>query len=320
MLLRIFRFISSFLLLFFSQTSVTAPYDNIYQSIESYFDPTYVTFGGGYDFADNIEFNDIYFEAQAAVNMNWWNAQTNTKREHWACNANRDVCGLYVPVTFVVRQFRSSSSPVKTPTYNPGMRFVYANSAWITDENNFHYITAGFHHYSNGQQGDHFIDGTDIVNTEDGSFSSDYLELAYQKINNNHSTQMLRLKLRTYLTDLTWEEEQTDYHEDALLEATGAFNLRKLFNDDEPGFLKKHMKESELFLTIGYKFGKKYLAANTETEINDNFQYKLEFITKPKAWNDMAWYIRWDKGFDYYNINYRNKINRIQIGLINKPF
>jgi hypothetical protein len=34
----------------------------------------------------------------------------------------------------------------------------------------------------------------------------------------------------------------------------------------------------------------------------------------------MAVYVRWDYGNDYCNINYRNRINRLQVGVIGKQF
>lgn len=109
---------------------------------------------------------------------------------------------------------------------------------------------------------------------------------------------------------LTWEAEQTDYYGKFLVEGSSQL-------------LKWGVKfPSELKLTVGYKLGRKYVAPGKNAEMADNFQYRGEFQLKPVAWGweQMSLYLRWDMGYDYYNINYQKKVNRLQFGVVGSLF
>jgi hypothetical protein len=309
-------------LVFNAGTAIAAGGKSFADVVESYADPTYITIGGGYDSTQNIHFDDIYYEAQISANLNWWNSKSNDKCERAPvdCRPDADLYRLYVPIRLAVRQYTTDSSPVRTPSYNPGIRLVYANKNWINSADDFHFVTAGFHHYSNGQIGPHVDPVTNQINTLDGSFSSDYLEFAWYHVTRNDLIQLFKINYRDYLTSLTWEPDQTDYYETGLLEVAGKLNLKSAFTGGMLDVMVDSMQKTELFVTVGYKFGRDFITPGVEADTADNLQYKVEYIAKPKSWEDMAFYIRWDKGFDYYNINYRNRMNRIQVGLISKKF
>lgn len=309
-------------LVFHGAAAIAADGKSFADIVESYADSTYVTAGGGYDSTHNLRFDDIYYEAQISANLNWWNSKSNDKCEQDPvdCHPDADLYRLYVPIRLAVRQYTTDSSPVRTPSYNPGLRLVYANKSWINSEVDFHFVSAGFHHYSNGQNGPHIDPVSGQVNTLDGSFSSDYLEFAWYHVTDNDLLQMFKINYRDYLTSLTWEPDQTDYYESGLLEVAGKLNLKNAFSASLLDILVDHTQKTELFVTIGYKFGRDFITPGVEADTTDNLQYKVEYIAKPATWEDMAIYIRWDRGFDYYNINYRNRMNRIQVGLISKKF
>lgn len=292
---------------------------NIGEVIESYADPSYITIGSGIDLSDNDNFDDIIYEAQLGANFNWADSGLNLTYDE-NIQPKDDIWGIYVPITFAVRQFSSDSSPVKTPTYNPGIRIIYANRNAIQSNEKFRFWSLGFHHYSNGQSGEHLNPSSDEVNTETGSFSSDYLELAYHILDRDRVFHFLKFKYRGYLTNLTWEEEQTDFYEKALAEVTAQFNFKRAFENTFVEALVENTIFSELFLTAGYKLGKKFDIDRDDASTKDKVQLKLEYIARPQSWNDLALYLRWDYGNDYYNINYRNRINRIQFGFIGKLF
>lgn len=280
---------------------------------KTYAEPSYITLGGGYDLTDDTDFEDIIYEAQLSANFNWYGRGLDK------ASLKEDAWGLYVPIRFAVRQFSTDSSPVKTPSYNPGLRLIYANQEAFESIQKFRFWSLGLHHYSNGQSGDHLLaDGS--VNTETGSFSSDYLELAYHILDHERTFKFLKFKYRAYLTNLTWEEEQTDFYEDALLEVTAQFNFKAVLQDTPLQEFVEETESTELFFSAGYKLGKKFDIDGDDASGKDRSQYKIEYITRPGGWKDMAIYLRWDYGNDYYNINYRNRINRIQLGLISKQF
>ncbi len=261
--------------------------------IKSAFETSYVTAGGGYDFQDKIKFNDIYYEGQvyAHVNMTMRCFKENFR--------------LYAPVRIQLRQSRSTSDPVKTPSYNPGIRLYFWDEGVEEDAEAFSYYSFGFHHYSNGQRGPHYDPATGLINTEDGSFSADYFEFSVYEFTDDEFFSWKKLNLRAYLTGLTWEEEQTNYYEKALVELSGKKNLG-----------------GDVFLqtTIGYKFGRDYISPGVDAKRKDNFQYRMEFFYKPPCFESLNLYGRFDYGYDYYNINYQSKTKRAQIGVAGHPF
>lgn len=278
------------------------------KEIEKYFEPSYVTFGGGYDSERRITSDDIYYEAQIYTHLNWFGNKNGTK----------NFFRVYLPIRLQVRHSRTESSPVKTPSYNPGIRLYYWNKCLTKHVKKFNYFSAGFHHYSNGQNGPHFDPASGLINTENGSFSSDYTELSYYRVDDESFFEWKKLNVRTYLTGLTWEEPQTDFYEILLLELSGKKNLK---------ILEKINFESDLQITLGYKFGRNFISPSVDASIEDNLQYTVEWGMKPKfskidflSWDDLSLYVRWDRGYDYYNINYQNKINRFQFGIVSKLF
>lgn len=306
-----------FLSLFFLSSQVTAQ-RTFGDVIEGYAEPSYITLGNGLDFTEESSFEDTLYEAQLSANFRWWGINLDNK-EKGNASQNGNIWGLYLPIRFAVRQFSTESSPVKTPTYNPGLRLIYANNNALKHTGKFRFWSLGIHHYSNGQSDDHLLaDGS--VNTETGSFSSDYLEVAYHIIDRKRTFKFLKFKYRAYLTSLTWEEDQTDFYEDALAEVTAQFNFKQVLQGTILQQLTEDTKSIELFLSAAYKIGKKFDIDGNDVSDRDKTQLKIEYISRPDGWKDMAVYLRWDYGNDYYNINYRKNINRLQIGVIGKQF
>jgi hypothetical protein len=55
-----------------------------------------------------------------------------------------------------------------------------------------------------------------------------------------------------------WEEDQTDFYEDALAEVTAQFNFKRVLQGTVLEQLTEDTKSVELFLSAGYKMGKKF--------------------------------------------------------------
>jgi len=277
--------------------------------ILKHLDPTYVTFLGGVDLDNNLKVDDIYYEAEFNINYVWWKSANDKPRTHHL--------QLHLPVRLQIRQFTSTSSPVRTPSYNPGLRIFYWNKSWAKEEGPFTYLSLGFHHYSNGQQGPHFNpDGS--INTETGSFSSEYIELAAHHKNDLWFANHWRIAFRSFLTGGTWEPEQDDQYPDKELFLSA--HSKPFFEQWGPASFR---------LGLGYKMGRDFVvinpvntAINVKADIEDNIHVKLEVLMAIRyfKWKDIRWYMRYDYGYDYYNINYQKRINRIQFGLAGYSF
>ncbi|MEO2053758.1 MAG: hypothetical protein ABGX83_00370 [Nitrospira sp.] len=266
---------------------------------------TYVTLLGGVDLDNNLKVDGIYYEAEFNINYVWWKSATSKQSPHHL--------QLHLPVRLQIRQFTSTSSPVRTPSYNPGLRVFYWNKSWAKEMGRFSYLSLGVHHYSNGQQGPHFNpDGS--TNTETGSFSSEYIELAAHHKNDLWFATHWRIAYRSFLTGGTWEPEQDDQYPD-----------KELFLSAHSNPFLKQWTPTLLRLGLGYKMGRDFVvknpvdgSQNVKTTFGDNIQIKFEVLMAARhfKWKDIRWYMRYDYGYDYYNINYQKKMNRIQFGLV----
>lgn len=270
-------------------------YGKAAERMERHFEPSYITALGGYDRSGNIRTDDLLYEAQIYLHLNWIDT-CREESERKECDRNF-YYRLFVPVRMQIRQYQTESQPVRTPSYSPGARFYFWWKPMMRSAEDFTYVSIGFHHYSNGQSGPHTVAGR--INTIDGSFSTEYAEVSLY-----HQAKRFwgKVNFRRYLAGLTWEEDQTDYYETSLLELTGRQLLP--FGRIDAQF------------TAGYKFGRKYVAPGKNASFTDNLQLTGELFRPVKNWHDVKLYLRWDRGYDYYNIYYRNKINRIQAGVI----
>jgi hypothetical protein len=281
-------------------TRTTAVYSDVIREMKKNFEPSYITLSGGYDRTRNIKPEDLLYEAQVYVHYNWFNRCENDE----VCD-NEHIWRVFIPIRFQVRQYTEDSSPVKTPSYNPGLRVYYWQKPWMNANNDVHYTSFGFHHYSNGQKGPPLNkDGT--INTEDGSFSLEYLEASYYRQKRDWWG---KANLRRYLPYgfWSWEPEQKNFYETWLVELTGRKNLLPLWC-------------SSLTMSVGYKIGRKLVSPGNNASFRENLQLTTEWSIPLPGWRDVRWYVRWDKGYDYYNISFENKINRFQAGFVATNF
>jgi len=295
-------------------TGTLNPYLSATARMQKHFEPSYLTLGGGINRTDTIDFPDMLYEAQIYVHYTW----NDTAYREPPPEQGDDHVRIVVPIRLQVRQYRTDSSPVKTPSYNPGIRMYYTRSRWI-DERGMFYLSAGYHHYSNGQSGPHYnADGT--INTENGSFSTDYTELSLYW---DRQKTWTKLNLRTYLVSnrFTWEPAQSHYYERGIAELTWRFDPsgQRL----APAAAPKDPKTA-IQLTGGYKYGRDYVSPGVNASFKDNLQWTAEVIAPSQVicrkwkWKDIQLYVRYDRGYDYYNIHYQEKMERIQFGIVAK--
>src|SRR5262249_23750462 len=107
------------------------------------FEKTYITARSGLRLGGDQTANNILYEAQIFVNLNWISPKNNESPgfKQW----------LDIPIRIQVRQLMSESKPVRTPSYNPGLRWFGWNKE--KGDTSMFYYSAGVFHYSNGQDG-----------------------------------------------------------------------------------------------------------------------------------------------------------------------
>lgn len=265
---------------------------------------SYITAASGFRFGDDQTSPHILYEAQVFHNIRFWPGEN-----FW----------IDVPVRVVVRQLSEASAPVLTPTYNPGLRvFVRDTSRWCVAS--YCYGSAGIFHYSNGQNGDPFLpDGS--VNTRSGSFSTWYSELAGHWVTGDDVFQWLRFSWRHHSVQNFDDAQKRQYETDHV-----ALTMRTKYF--EPPWVAWQLTLTGVYSTAGRKyviFNPVDPAQNVEAKTGDNLGVTLEFSVLPgsKEWwqkKGLAIYFRYDYGYDYYNINFQHRIDRLQFGLVSTNF
>jgi hypothetical protein len=272
---------------------------------------SYITFRSGNRLGADKTSGSMLYEAQIFKNISWDDRGIfNTNWHYW----------LDVPIRIGVRQLTVPSLPVRTPSFNPGLRwYLYdaANQDRFNPSYPFNYYSFGLHHYSNGQEGASTLpDGS--VNTVDGSFNTNYAEFAFHRAWDSGA--LVRLAFRQHFYG-TFETFQHDQYEKRHL----AMELQSLTYRERRCLKWKCDYQLKLTETLGQ--GYKYIvkndvnpAMNIAAKASDRLNSTIELIVKPASWEDMSIYLRYDFGYDYYNINFQNRMNRIQVGFIDKMF
>lgn len=270
------------------------------------FEKTYITARSGLRLGGDQTAKNILYEAQIFANLNWIRPKDDPSEppgfKQW----------LDIPIRIQVRQLMSESKPVRTPSYNPGLRWY----GWHKEkgDTSMFYYSAGVFHYSNGQDGpSNNPDGT--VNTQNGSFSTNYFEGSLNSTLNGTFVQWVSLEWRQHFIG-TWEPFQHEQYERG--------HVAVKARSDQFNFLAQ---PSQLGATVAYGYGRKFVikndvdpTQNVDAKTRDNLSATLELNVKPADWKDVSIYLRYDIGYDYYNINFQNRMNRIQLGFSSTNF
>lgn len=273
--------------------------------IDRSIEPSYVGIGSGIRLRGDQSSRPLLYEGQIVKNV-----ELTEDIELGKMRLRLDL-----PLRFVVRQFNVESKPVRTPTYNPGLR-AYLYEAPDKREENVHVFSAGLFHYSNGQEGAS-LEPDGSVNTLNGSFSTNYLELAWMRMHTGSKQYWLqdwRLSLRQHFYG-TWDDAQVKQYPRRELRAQA-----RIAKDASEGLLP------ELRVGLGYRAGFGWRVwnwqqpeANVKLRTRDRFQVSLELLNTLDSLkfgkdSDLGLYARFDLGYDDYNINFGRRMNRFTVG------
>jgi hypothetical protein len=255
-----------------------------------YQDPSYLTVSSGLRLPSDKSNSNLLYEAQLVKNIpvtailpsrRWW---------------------IDAPVRINLRQFSAESKPVRTPTFNPGVRLT------IAPEDSNQYYTLGLHHYSNGQEDDS-TDKNGNVNLTSGSFNTNYFEVTANRLYpSSKAWGQIGLRQHFYGTFEPFQREQ--YPRRQL--------LLGLQSKDYQLFGRSVQIRLAETIGLGYKYRVKNEidpSKNLETRFSDRFNTRLEIIGKPFLASELRLYLRYDYGFDYYNVHFQQRLNRFQIGV-----
>ncbi|HEX4859078.1 MAG TPA: hypothetical protein VFV17_08665 [Usitatibacteraceae bacterium] len=288
-------------------------------------DPSYVTLASGVHFGNDRTSRAILYEAQLFTNISWFRWPDVTGHRD-----GRFDFWLDLPIRIGLRQLTDNSLPVRTPSYNPGIRLFMAQNQSSDNPAGADYFSIGLFHFSNGQEGDS-CSGVPApaqcaslpsgqprpelarANVRNQSFNTNYLELAAHRAWKNELIAWGRLAFRQDFYG-TWDAIQRDQYPRRQLSA----QLRSAeFGRNTP---------FDVRWSSTYRFGFPYLERpgidnnlqGRAARVSDKLQTTLEFTFKPPYMRDLSLYARYDLGYDDYNINFQNRVNRLQFGFVAK--
>jgi hypothetical protein len=197
----------------------------------------------------------------------------------------------------ILRQFAEGSWPVKTPSYMPRVTFY----RWWPREEDAEFLSLMFSHHSNGQGGDHRNPITGRLNLENGNFSTNFLELTWQRratVRGVEST--LRGTVEWHVPGTYDRDEMRKYSKLRLYASSGIAVSRPETGRNE--------------WTAGVLLG--YLAGDVSPRFDglDRFQAWLTLGWAPSRRSDLSVFANYFNGQDYYNIYYDQRLSVFRLG------
>ncbi len=280
--------------------------ENPLEVINEYLEPTYITPTDGIHFqGDDERWYSKWFEAEINNHLRWFSISNSF---------------MMINPKIQLRMYNEESAPVKTPGYLPRLTYFFWLGGGFESGKQFRYNSIMLSHHSNGQAGSFYnSDGT--VNKDSGNFSTNFFEFAHYEIMD-----------RDYFP--RWSKISLEWHP--------GFNREKNLKDQyETVKLKLNAQSGDKNMPCSdsWKYniwwGVSYILAGRDYIIAPNKDYPL--VNPKKAeWIDNInltaglniklpffdqlniFMIKYDYGYDYYNIRFQDKINRIQIGFAGK--
>lgn len=250
------------------------------------------------------DFSNVFFEADLNQNIHLG-------------NFIKDVGMAFLVPKVQLRMFQDESSPVRTPGYLPRLIFYFWKPGEKKVNEGFFSPSIMVSHHSNGQAGNFYnTDGT--LNTVNGSFSTNFLEGALNYFfPKDLFVGLLSLSVVWHPTK-GWLSKNREENLNNQYES-----LKMKFSFKKSGYRFKKWLFSYRFLFSYILDGREYIIApnpdypaikDKKAKWRDNIFFAIDLKLKWHSWQDLSILIKYDFGYDYYNIHFREKLNRIRFG------
>lgn len=210
------------------------------------------------------------------------------------------------------RMYREESFPIRTPSYMPRVTF-YRNLNKLTTSIRSVTSFLSVIHHSNGQNGD-FYNEDGSINTNNGNFATNYLELGAFLIQQNPKTSNRQRVYKSYL----------EYHFASDTSLQGLYgNIRLNFEFQLIHHLNssgnKEKKEYEKH-RIRQTFETEWIFAGLDNadaiNLKERLLFKYTASYHPRIAEDMSFFIQYYYGQDYYNIFFDRNISVLRVGVM----
>lgn len=256
---------------------------------------SYITFGNG---LGNLE--PLLFEARLSPSYFF-----TSREKHWALMLNPDV---------QIRMLDKSSFPIRNPSYKVSINFFHDLKFW---QHSFlrkifykdALVLASLVHHSNGQAGPFYLQDsvthkdTNAVNFENGNFATNFLVIGISSYKaktfgkNYFSLREIKAYAEVHPPGWSISELNNLYGYYRIFGEVGFIGpMQKLKND----FTNRWLQNSGLQLKTGWIFGPMNNASPGDAR--KRWIIDLTYRYYPPWFDEIAFFLRFYRGQDYYNI------------------
>ena len=227
---------------------------------------------------------------------------------------NKKLWAIMVNPQVQVRILNEKSLPIRIPSYRVYgtfyrelrfwkhtflRRLFYENALWHTS-----YV-----HHSNGQDGTFYAnDSTQEVNFTNGDFSTDYLEFGVstyrvKEIDKNYFS-IRSIKATVEYHPLKWYSEglKDRYGSYRIFVNVGIVGPQKILNRER---LMQWLQRSSLEVKLGWIFGS--MTGIAPVNVSRRLILDVYYKYYPKWFDEIAFFMRFYRGQDYYNIHFAKR-------------
>ncbi|MBL0741970.1 hypothetical protein [Chryseolinea lacunae] len=265
---------------------------------------SYITFGSG---LGNLE--PLIFESRLSPSYFF----TGQKRS-WALVLNPQV---------QIRMLDRKSMPIRNPSYKVYVTYYHDIKFWQTSflkklfyRNALWYASVA--HHSNGQDGSFYSpDTTRNVNLENGNFATNFLEIGVSSYHleklgkNNFSIREIKAWLEWHPPGWSINEMNDNYGYYRLYAKAGFIGPMRKRKDDA---VNRWLQQSSLELKAGWIMGQ--MNGASPLDMSHRLVIDITYKYYPKWFDEVAFFMRFYRGQDYYNIYYLNgELTQLSAGI-----
>ncbi len=237
--------------------------------------------------------------------------------------------GLVLTPKVILRMYREESEPVATPSYMPQMTLYHQLSRANSEKFNISYIFGRISHHSNGQDGKFFNeDGT--INKDDGSFSTNFIEVGFFLTKlfslQQNATEFFRSSFEYHPNGLQDKVLNKRYgnirwHNDIQIFKFTKESFTSIFSGNgkmEGGSENRKVRPYfRAIINTTFIFGE---MENVDAfDLSKRFGGSISLSYNPKYLEDVRLFVQYYYGQDYYNIHFENTLSLLRIGLMADP-
>jgi hypothetical protein len=236
------------------------------------------------------------------------------KKKTWAILLNPQV---------QIRMQNKESFPISTPTYKAHLTFFHSIDFWnrsaflkrLFYENALWSVSLG--HHSNGKAGSFYVgDTTNTIDFENGNFATNYFmaNISTYKVKKVMKTMVAYrlLKASTEIHPPSWSpvEIRRIYGNYRFF---GAVGFGGPWREAKKTWLNNWLQHSSFELQLGWIAGR--MDGASPVEASKRLIVDMHYQYYPPWFDEIAFFVRYYRGQDYYNVYFINNIYVLSFGL-----